>query len=191
MADLDWYAYGAEPLLAMQSKTGCWGYSNGEPTEDELKSPHHPELVSRTCHALLYLATRAPRTSRAVTPGNEVNFAGAATLSGPDLDAFVGQVLAQLRRADDLDVFERLLDGATSVGPKIVEPLLLRLDAPDAGDRAVAHDLLLHATGNDFGYDPDGTADARVDAVAKWQAWWLSITDRLVYDPATKRLVEK
>ena len=190
MADLDWYAYGAEPLLAMQARAGFWGSFYGEPTEDELKTANY-KLIGHTCQALLFLGARAHRESHAVTPGNEVNFSGAATLAGPEFDAFVGTVIARLRHADDLDAFDRLLDGATSVGPRIVEPLLLRLDTPDAGDRAAAHDLLVHATGNDLGFDPDADAAVRADALAKWQAWWLSVKDRLAYDPATKRLVVK
>jgi len=187
MADLDWYGYGAEPLLAAQSKAGCWGVVSGEPSEHDVGN-----LVADTCKALLFLAAQGRRGPHgAVTPGSDVNIAEATKLTRPDFDAFVRAVLERLRRAEDLDEFERLLDRATSVGPRIVEPLLRRLDAADAGDRATAHDVLVHATGRDFSFDPDGDAASRDEALVKWEGWWLSVKDRLAYDAATKRLVVK
>jgi len=69
-----------------------------------------------------------------------------------------------------------------------VEPLLRRLDDKDAAVRAAAHALLRRGTAKDFGYDAAASSDDRQAAVTKWQAWWLSVKDKLVYDPATKQL---
>jgi len=189
MAGVDWYGRGAELLLQAQAKEGYWTYWPRQSSMDDRM--RLAARVNETCFALLFLRSSLPRRTGVVTPGDDVNFAEAEKLSGTAFDEFVDLILRKLRRAADLDAFQRLLDGATSVGPRIVEPLLQRLDADDDAVRAVAHDLLSHATGERFDYDPMASAEERTVALAKWRAWWLSAKDRLVYDPTTKRLVTK
>jgi len=43
------------------------------------------------------------------------------------------------------------------------QPILLQVEAIGA---------LREATGQSFGYDPQGEDEARRDALARWNAWW-------------------
>ena len=119
---------------------------------------------------------------------SDINFAAARNLTGTDFGDFLDLVLLRWRRATDDSVKCRLFEGATTVGPKLVEPLLVRMDSHDVEDRIAAHALLKFATGVDHGFDPAAPREKREDAVVAWQGWWLAATDRLFYDPATKRL---
>jgi hypothetical protein len=195
MGDVDWYARGAARLLDGQERDGKWraGSTPGAAAQGVSVDPAH-HLVD-TCFALLFLAkgTTPVRRGAVTDVGGDVdiNFAAAAKVSGKDLDDVLDLVLARRRRATDDAVVARLFDGATSIGPKIVEPLLVRMESPDADKRAAAHELLARATGLDFGWRADATPESRGDAVVKWQTWWIAAKDKLVYDPAAKRLVAR
>jgi hypothetical protein len=196
MGDVDWYGKGAARLLDGQERDGKWraGSTPGVAAGQGVSVDPSHNLVD-TCFALLFLAKGTTPVRRgAVTEGGgdvDINFAEAAKVSGKDLDDVLDLVLARRRRATDDAVIARLLDGAASIGPKIVEPLLARLESADADKRAAAHELLARATGLDFGWRAEASADARGEAVLKWQAWWMGAKDKLVYDAATKRLVAR
>ena len=145
-----------------------------------------PDL--RIASLTLESTSRRPVASQA-DAGLDIDFTAAAKLTGDDFEEFLDRVLARWRRAADATKRTQLFDGATSVGPSIVEPLIVRLDATDDADRAAAHALLRHATGLDFGYDPAAAPTAREEAVYWWQAWWMKSKPRLVFDPAARRLV--
>jgi len=119
----------------------------------------------------------------------DFNFAEAAKVAGKDLEDFVDLVLSRWRRATDDGVKARIFDGAASVGPRIVEPLLVRMDSPEYQKRRSAHELLKRATGLDFGWTAEAEPDEREGAVVKWQTWWMGAKDRVGYDAASKRLV--
>jgi len=194
MAGLDWYGDGASLLMDAQGADGHWIGSRGYPafTGDPAAQKAAAVPVD-TCFALLFLkrATMPVRLGAVTRAGGDVdiNFAAAAKTSGRDLEDFLDLVLSRAAGATDDGVRRRLFDGATSVGPKIVEPLLIRLESADDGTRLAAHDLLRHATGQDFSYASAESPEARAAALVKWQRWWLTVQNRLVYDPETKRLV--
>jgi len=195
MASLDWYAAGAAPLLEAQTVDGGWSGQYGMTAVD----PRNRVLASRgadvvdTCFALLFLkkGTKPVRMGAVTQLGGDVdiNFAEGAKVEGKDLDDFVDMVLSRWRRATDDGVKSRIFDGATSVGPRIVEPLLVRMDCPEYQKRLSAHALLKRATGLDFGWNAEAEPDAREAAVVQWQSWWLSSKERIAYDAAAKRLV--
>lgn len=197
MADLDWYGAGAEPLLARQDKDGSWkGIFQGilpEPDRNGLARCEASRRVVDTCFALLFLKRgTAPVRRGAVTQtadATDIRFDTAATLAGRDFEDFVDLVLLRWTRAADDRARRALFAGATSIGPRIVEPLLVRLDSPDADVRKAADALLRHATGESFGFDAAADRAHREDAVVQWQAWWLGAKSRLRYDAATGRLV--
>ena len=200
MAKLDWYGSGADALVAAQQKDGSWAGPwemiqavGGVLPGDEVAAMRRAHRITYTCMALLFLKRGTTPVRRgAVTQGgadDDINFAVAAKLEGKDLGDFLDLVLARWRRATDAAVKTRLFDGATSAGPRIVEPLLVRMDSADVADRAAAHALLQHATDQDFGYVANAAADLREVSLALWQKWWMTSKDRLVYDEASKRLV--
>jgi hypothetical protein len=192
MGGRDWYGEGAEPILAHQLQDGSWQGLNIGPVVEDIPARANAYHVVNTCFSLLFLKRGTTPVRRgAVTQGgggDDINFGAAARLAGRDLEDFLDLVLARWRRASDDEVKRRLFDGATSVGPRIVEPLLVRLESPDAQRRAEAHALLRHATGLDFGFDPAGSAAARDAATVRWQTWWMGAKDGLAYDPVTRRL---
>jgi hypothetical protein len=179
MAGLDWYACGAVHVAWAQSPEGWWVSSYGDtPRRPVPASVATPFRVIGTCFALLFLTRGTTPVHRGcvVTPiGDDldINFEEAAKLTGAAMDDFLDLVLKRRCRTADVGVVRRLFDGATSAGPKIVEPLVRRLDDKDAGVRAAANELLRRATRQDFGFVSDASFDARQDAVAKWQGWWL------------------
>jgi hypothetical protein len=197
MAALDWYGAGAPPLLDAQTPDGGWAGRYGMFAMDR----RNPLLASGgadvvdTCFALLFLKKgTTPVRMGAVTQiggDDDFNFAEAAKATGKDLEDFVDSVLSRWRRATDEAVKARIFDGATSVGPRIVEPLLVRMDSPEFQKRRSAHELLKRATGLDFGWTAEPTQEERDEAVLKWQTWWMGAKDRLEYDAAKKRLVER
>jgi len=193
MGPLDWYGEGADVLVAAQEKDGSWsGIGNGLVAEDKAAAKKSRRVVD-TCFALLFLKRGTTPVRRgAVTQGgadDDINFAVASKLGDKDFADFLDLVLARWRRATDEAVKTRLFDGATSVGTRIVEPLLVRMDFRDAADRASAHALLRHATGLDFAFVADATAELREAALVKWQTWWMTSKDRVVYDADSRRLV--
>jgi hypothetical protein len=191
MGGRDWYGEGAAPILSQQLKDGSWQGLNLGPIVEDLPARANAYHVVNTCFALLFLkrATLPVRRGAVVqTGGDDINFGAAAKLAGKDLEDFLDLVLSRWRRASDDEVKRRLFDGATTAGPRIVEPLLVRLEASDPQRRGDAHALLRHATGLDFGFDPAGSAAARDAATVKWQTWWMGAKDGLAYDPATRRL---
>lgn len=121
---------------------------------------------------------------------SDIRFDRVAALTGQDFEDFLDIVLQRWRRSSDADVRRRLFERATAIGPRIVEPLLRRLDSADADDRVAAHALLVHATGKDFRFDAAAGAGDREAAVLAWQAWWLVARDRVAYDAAAKRIYE-
>ena len=193
MGALDWYGTGAETLVTGQKADGSWPWI-GDVVEfpDRVGWRGYRHVVD-TCFALLFLKRGTTPVRRgAVTQGgadDDINFAVAAKLGDKDLADFLDLVLSRWRRTTDEAVKTRLFDGATSAGPRIVEPLLVRMAGDDVADRTAAHALLRHATGQDFGFVADAAADMREAALALWQKWWMTSKDRLVYDAATKRLV--
>jgi hypothetical protein len=193
MADLDWYGAGAAALLDAQETDGAWtGVESGIAPGDAGARARARQVVD-TCFALLFLkkGTMSVRRGAVTQVGGDadVNFVVAANLTGRDLEDFLDLVLSRWRRSTDDGVRTRLFDGATSVGPRIVEPLLVRMDATDPETRAAAFELLQRAAGQDFGYLPNAPPEEREGAVVEWQTWWMTSKDRLVYDPAAKRLV--
>jgi hypothetical protein len=202
MGSLDWYGAGAEVIVAAQEKDGSWtGPGAGAVAAPVASAPVDapqraalvkPSPVVEACFALLFLRRgTVPVRRGAVTKSgaDDINFPVASKLGDKDLEDFLDLVLSRWRRATDDAVKARLLEGATSVGPRIVQPLLDRMVSADADARAGAHALLRHATGLDFGFVADAKPDVREPALAKWRTWWTESKDRLVYDAATRRLV--
>jgi hypothetical protein len=196
MGPVDRYGAGAESILAAQAADGGWSSIRGRavlPGAEDARTASYK--VVDACFALLFLkkGTTPVRRGAVTRTGDDVdiNFAEAAKVSGKDLEDVLDLVLARRRRASDERVKARLFDGATSIGPKIVEPLLVRMDSPDVDRRSAAHELLKRATDLDFGWAADAPPDARGDAVVRWQTWWMGAKDKLLYDPATKTLVAR
>jgi hypothetical protein len=203
MGDRDWYGEGARHLCDAQDDDGSWrsgagpgagpGRRRGERRAVAPRVLSDPMQAVDTCFALLFLkkGTIPVRRGALTRDGDDsdIRFEAAAGLSGKDFEDFLDLVLLRWRRATDDGVRQRLFDGAAGVGPRIVEPLLVRMDSPDAADRAAAHALLRHATGLDFAFDPDADRAKREDAVMQWQAWWLGAKDRLRWDRTRKRLL--
>lgn len=190
MADRDWYGEGAEYLVGAQRPSGAWSqWTRGAGRVDDATA----DTLVTTCFALLFLKKGTMPVQRgALTQAgddSDIRFDTAARLGEQDFSDFLDLVLARWRRAQDETARRRLLDGATSAGPRIVLPLLVRMDGRDAADRASAHALLRHATAQDFGFDPDAPAEQREEAVTRWQRWWLEHGERLRYDAASRRLV--
>src|SRR5262245_3486791 len=193
MGPRDWYGEGAKAIAAAQAKDGSWtGPGNGFNEGDEAARTTAYHVVD-TCFALLFLKRgTAPVRRGAVTQGgadDDINFAVASKLGDKDLADLLDLVLARWRRATDDAVKTRLFDGATSAGPRIVEPLLARMASDDPGARAAAHALLRHATGLDFGFVADAKPELREAALVKWQSWWMNSKSRLAYDSASRRFV--
>jgi hypothetical protein len=195
MAGLDWYAAGVPQILAAQTGNGAWNgpYGGAGPDRGKRAGAVASDVID-TCFALLFLkkGTTPVRMGAVVTRlGGDVdiNFAEAAKAADKDFEDFVDLVLARWRKTTDEGVKTRLFDGATSVGPRIVEPLLVRMDAPDYRKRQAAHELLRRATGQDFAWQAEAEPNVREDAVLRWQTWWAGARSRIVYDPATRRLV--
>jgi hypothetical protein len=151
--------------------------------------------VVNTCFALLFLKRGTPPVSRgALTKAfddTDIRFEAAASLSDDDFDDFVDLVLSRWRRAASDDVKRRLFERATAVGPRIVAPLILKLGSAKAPEREAAAALLKSATGLDNGYDPAASPDAREDAIAKWQTWWLANEKTARFDTGSGRIVAK
>ena len=193
MAQVDWYGAGAASLLATQLPDGSWSGLDAGLMVDDLAARKRAMHPVDTCFALLFLKRGTSPVARgAVTQSgdeSDINFEAAAKLTAKDLADFLDLVFARWRRATDADVKQRLFAGTASVGPRIVEPLLVRMDSPDAASREAAHALLRHATGLDFGYDAGASAEQRESAVVKWQTWWMGAKSRIAYDPTVKRLV--
>jgi hypothetical protein len=194
MADLDWYAAGVPSLLASQTSNGAWNgaFGGAGPDRGKRAGAVCTDVID-TCFALLFLKKgTTPVRLGAVTrlgPDVDINFAEAAKAADKDFEDFVDLVLNRWRKATDDGVKTRLFDGATSVGPRIVEPLLVRMDSPDYKKRQAAHELLRRATGLDFDWKAEAEPNAREDAVLRWQTWWAGARGKIVYDPAAKRLV--
>lgn len=207
MADHDWYGEGAEYLCGVQSASGGWNPTllfdvpglgpGGRPRRGvgaAVPVPANPQTVLDTCFALLFLKKGTlPVRRGALTQAaddSDIRFDRAASLTGQDFEDFLDLVLLRWRRTQDDGVRARLFERATAVGPRIVEPLLFRLDAPEAEERAAANALLRRATGRDFGFDAAASRELREAAVQEWQLWWMGARTRIVYDPAERRLVD-
>jgi hypothetical protein len=181
----DWYREGAQFLVDFQSKDGAW---SGETPLDKDFVRHRPspsDVCVSTCFALLFLARGiAPVARGALTQAaddTDINFAVASTLSDKDFEDFVDLVLSRRRRATDPAVKERLFAKATAVGPRIVVPLIRRLELSKEEERESAAALLKHATGLDHGPAPA--------AAAKWREWLAANEGKLRYDAERKRIV--
>ncbi|MCE9636677.1 MAG: terpene cyclase/mutase family protein [Planctomycetes bacterium] len=200
MVDHDWYGEGADYLCGEQSSEGGWMATGmefigprGRKDRAPLRVVASPQSFLDTCFALLFLKKGTiPVRRGALTQAaddTDIRFDAAAALTGKDFGDFIDLILLRWRRSTDEDVQKRLFDGATSVGPKIVEPLLMRMDSNDAESRAAAHALLRHATGQDHGFDPRADSVRREETLVKWQAWWLGASKSLTYDAAVRKLV--
>ena len=97
---------------------------------------------------------------------------GLANASG---DGGVGELLEEIAyHADDpyarLRAAEGLVERGNGLGvPALIE--LLRMDTP-VFLKTEAVETLRRATGESFGYDPEGDPDAQSRALAQWEAWW-------------------
>ncbi len=196
MSELDWYGAGAEVLLKAQLEPGGWsGVMDVVGLPDPKEAREIATRVVDTCFALLFLKKGTVPVNRgALTPigGDiDINFDEGAKTSGRAFEEFLDFVLSRLAGAKDPEVRTRILDRTTAVGPKIVEPLLVRLGGTHAARSRAAHDVLRRATAEDFGWHADAKPEQRDAALAKWQAWWLGVSGRLVYDPAKKLLVAR
>jgi hypothetical protein len=193
MAELDWYGEGARFLVGAQAEDGSW---SGKATGLQGGDRDLAEAALRpvdTCFALLFLKRGTATVRRGgVTPTTgdaEISFEAGAKLTGPAFEEFLDRVLARWSRLDGETPRASLLDAATALGPRIVEPLLVRLSSPELPLRTAAHALLRRATGADLGFDPAGDEAKRGAAVEAWRAWWLARKDKLRYDPDAGRLV--
>lgn len=193
MAGLDWYGEGAADVLRTFAADGGvrWGAGGGAPGDNPAI---RASRVVETCFALLFLKRGTIPVARgAVTQpadDSDIRFDVAAGLQGRDFEDFLDLALGRWRRSKDEDARARIFDGVTAIGPRIVEPLLRRLDATDADERSAADALLRRATGREFGFDGAAAREAREDAAVRWQAWWFSASGTLRYDAATKRLTD-
>lgn len=181
MGSHDWYGEGVEYLLGVQSKDGSWRAKSGE-----------VPLV-QTCFAVLFLARGTTQVKKGsitpVTGERSINFDVAQDLNADDFDDFIDLVLSRYRRTKDEDAQAHILIGVTEVGPRIVLPLLRRMDANDETRRRTAYTVLRHATGLDLPYDPAATGEERAQALTAWEAWFLRNAKRLSYDADSGRLV--
>ena len=199
MSELDWYGEGAERLLSAQAQDGSW---NGTfvglipPVAGDMsatiKRCEDARSVVDTCFALLFLKRgTAPVRRGAVTQSggaSDIRFTEAEKLSDTDFGDLLDLVLQRWTRAEDDGTKLALFEGVTAVGPRIVGPLLIRLDTADPTVRRAASALLRHATGRSFEFDADAPEAARSAAVERWREWWLEVQPHLRYDPAVRRL---
>jgi hypothetical protein len=195
MGEHDWYGEGAEFLLKEQLGSGAWTQdgARGAIPMRRAGPADDVQAVQATCFALLFLKKGTLPVARgALTKSfddSDINFALAPSLSDGDFEDFIDLVLSRWRRAAADEGKERLFAGAVTVGSRIVPPLIDRLSSTKAAEREAAFALLKRATGLDHSYDPAAAPDAREDAVAKWQSWWLANGKTLRFDAATGRLV--
>lgn len=183
MASLDWYGAGARALLAAQAADGSWASARGGAADTW--------RLLDTCFALLFLRRATVPVARgAVTRGgaDDIRFERAAALERRDFEDFIDLVLARWRRSADADVRGRLVDQTAAVGPRVLEPLLVRLDAAEPAVREASHAFLKTATGLDFGFDATAAPADRERAVVAWQGWWMRSKSRLAYDPASRTI---
>jgi hypothetical protein len=178
MGEHDWYGKGARLLVGAQREDGSWN--------DAVPSP------VAICFALLFLrrAERVMETRTTAVAEEPVRFDLAPKLGEKDFEDLVDQALARWRRAPDETTRAGLGTGAASVGPRIVLPLLARMDGPDAAKRRAAHELLRRATGLRFHFDPDADAAARAEALRAFEAWYVSAGPRLRFDARSGMLVD-
>jgi hypothetical protein len=196
MGEHDWYGEGAEYLLGEQHGTGAWSQAAGAQFGGvPIARPDSgdTETVLSTCFALLFLKKGTlPVAHGALTrelDDSDINFVAAATLSPADFEDFLDLVLSRWRRAPDAAAKERLFANATAVGPRIVVPLIDRLASTKDAERAAAFALLRRATGLEHGYDPAAKTEAREEALARWQSWWLASGKSVRFDSDAGRLV--
>ncbi|MCG3135148.1 MAG: hypothetical protein HMLKMBBP_02654 [Planctomycetes bacterium] len=196
MGTSDWYGEGAEFLMAEQKEDGRWqAEANFGGRGDARITDYRP--VTDTCFALLFLKKgtipvgRGSLTEASSAKGDDLRFEGAADLRDQDFGDLLDIVLSRWRRNEDEAARKTLFDRATAMGPRLVEPLLVRMASPDWDDRRSAFAFLSHATGQTFGYEPTAAPEAREDASLRWQMWWFDVRKRLVHDPAANRLVVK
>lgn len=196
MGASDWYGEGAEYLLGEQKEDGRWQAEANFGVSNEARlSDYRP--VTDTCFALLFLKKgtipvgRGSLTEASSAKGDDLRFDGAADLRDQDFGDLLDIVLSRWRRNEDEAARKALLDRASAMGPRLVEPLLVRMDSPDWDDRRSAFAFLSHVTGQTFGYDSTATMELREDSTLRWQKWWFDVRKRLVHDPATNRLVVK
>jgi hypothetical protein len=189
----DWYGEGAEYLLGTQREDGSWVRRVGGGQRGMRVAISSADHCVTTCFALLFLKRgTAPVARGAVTRGADdtvVDVAAAAKLSDRDFEDLLDLVLSRWRRAGSDEARDRLLSQATKIGPRIVLPLVMRLDSTKDPEREGAIALLRRAVGFDHGYDPLASRDRREEAIGKWQTWWLANREKLRYEPEADRIV--
>ena len=200
MAELDWYGDGAEALLRRQSNDGGWpaGVASGlvvggDDAAEVVRRSDSARRIADVCFALLFLKRGTSPVARgAVTQApdaSDIRFDLADGLPAREFEDLLDLVLSRWIRFTDDRARAALFDGAVSMGPRIVPPLLVRLDSGDSSVRGAADALLRRATAQSFGFDAAADRPARDDAAMRWQSWWLGVKDRLRYDPDRGLLV--
>lgn len=185
----DWFAEGAEYLLATQSSDGSWGSMGGR--------------LHTQAHPLLFLL-RPTRPLTAVTPSRrDVEDATPPDPRGTVLDEVVRTAVRQwpaVRRASErADAHAQFVGGFSRFGPEVIPRLIRRLADPDADVRGPALELLSRLFADAlrtamppglFVAPPDDDTARRGFSQA-WTAWWVEHGDELTRDEAAGRITSK
>ncbi len=188
----DWYAEGAEALLAAQSRDGSWRMPGADDARGARAAWVAPYDVLETCWALLFLRRSVPRPRPAATPGaaDEVR-GGLGRLDRVDEHAartLVVRASMLAASASDAGARTKWYETIAAAGPRAARCLLVALNADDVPTRAAASAALTAITAVDLGFVADAPDADREAAVARWEAWWIRSERTLRYDAALHRL---
>ncbi|HOX37240.1 MAG TPA: HEAT repeat domain-containing protein [Candidatus Brocadiia bacterium] len=111
----------------------------------------------------------------------------AVALRGTDRMQLIRDVLRADESADVRDGALRCLTVIEPPDPEGCEILIEGLADKDAEVRKTAHKLLLRGYDQSFGFDPDGKAEEREAAIARWKKWHQENKRRLVWNAEKKR----
>ncbi len=176
IGEFDWYASGVDKLLHRQEDEGRFAGQYGS--------------VIETCFALLFLrrGTAPVRRVTPVTGDAPLDWDLAEASHGEAFESFVDLVLSRWRRAQSKKTRAAVVLGTASLGPRVVLPLLRRMDASAERTRVAAYGLLTRVTDIELSFDAAADGPARAEALEAWELWYLRAAEKLEYDQERGRL---
>ncbi len=186
----DWYGEGAKYLVESQDTSGAW---TGTAYQKNGDSDAAGRRLVDTCFALLFLKNGTLPVARgAVTPSgaaDRIDFDAARNVPGRDLNDFLDLIISRWARATTDRDRAALRHGTASVGPRVILPLLRRMNTGHDRQRGSAHAIVVAITGQKFAFDPEAPRQARADALLAWEEWYMAHLNRLSFDDASGTLI--